>query len=344
MPIDSRPLLLVAVLPRHVQLPASALDVSSPHSYLSRVLPAFLATFCFSVSAVCGSRAAKLIGGTETNFWRLVVAFALLGVWAHGFGSGLAGQALPVFLVSGIVGIGVGDMALYQALPRLGSRLTTLLLQCFTTVFAVSIEWLWLGTRLTVPEMLCGVVILSGVSLALTSGQHLESLRVHLTGGVAFSALGAFGNALGMVLSRKAYAVASEAGEVIDGGTAAYQRLIGGLFLSGLLLLVAKRKYVADHVSAPNLSVEEARKRWHRVWPWVVANGAMGMALGVSCVQWALKTTPTGITQSVLAITPLTVMPLARYVEGETPARRSVLGGAIAVAGTIALTWVHLKR
>jgi len=51
----------------------------------------------------------------------------------------------------------------------------------------------------------------------------------------------------------------------------------------------------------------------------VLANGTMGMALGVSCVQWALKTTPTGITQSVLAITPLMVIPLAWRFEGEKP-------------------------
>ncbi len=34
---------------------------------------AFITTILFSISAVCGNRAAKLLGGTEANFWRLVI-------------------------------------------------------------------------------------------------------------------------------------------------------------------------------------------------------------------------------------------------------------------------------
>lgn len=144
-----------------------------------------------------------------------------------------------------------------------------------------------------------------------------------------------------MVLSRKAYAVAGTAGQQIDGGTAAYQRLIGGLFLSGVLLLIVKHRHVAEHVMRPSLDSDRAREKWRRAWPWVFANGAAGMTLGVSCLQWALVTTPTGIVQSVLSITPLMVIPFAHRFEGEQPTWRSVLGGAVAVAGTIALMWAH---
>jgi len=38
------------------------------------VLAAFLTTILFSVSVVCGHRSAKMIGGTEANFWRLTSA------------------------------------------------------------------------------------------------------------------------------------------------------------------------------------------------------------------------------------------------------------------------------
>jgi hypothetical protein len=95
------------------------------------VFAAFLTTILFSISVVCGHRSAKLIGGTEANFWRLTCATILLGVWSYGFGNGLAGDAFPLFLLSGILGIGVGDLALFQALPRLVG-LSLLLIQCLT--------------------------------------------------------------------------------------------------------------------------------------------------------------------------------------------------------------------
>ena len=68
------------------------------------VLAAFLTTVLFAISAVCGARTARVLGGTEANFWRLAFAAVVLGLWAHIFGGGLAGAALPVFVISGCVG------------------------------------------------------------------------------------------------------------------------------------------------------------------------------------------------------------------------------------------------
>lgn len=304
---------------------------------------AFLATFSFALSVVCAQRAARVLGGMEANFWRLVVALIMLGLWAHCVGNGLSGDAFGVFVLSGFIGIGVGDLALYEALPRLGSRLTVLLLQCLTTGFAIGIEWVWLGTRLTLAEICCGAVILTGVAMALRPHATTQSQR-NLVPGVALTTIAAFGNATGMVLSRKAYAIAAAASQQIDGGTAAYQRVIGGLMLSGIFMLILKHRTVFNHMRQPDFSAQPVKERFAKSWPWVLANGALGMTIGVSCLQWALKTTPAGIVQSVIAVTPLVVIPLARLTEGERAGRNAWIGGLVAVAGTIALTWVHTQQ
>ncbi len=279
----------------------------------------------------------------EANFWRLVVALILLGSWAHSFGKGISGDAFSVFVLSGFVGIGVGDLALYEALPRLGSRLTVLLLQCLTTGFAIGIEWVWLGTKLTLAEICCGAVILTGVVVALRPHHKAQTHR-RLVPGVALTTIAAFGNAMGMVLSRKAYAIAAAAEQQIDGGTAAYQRVIGGLMLSGIFMLLLKHRMVVNHMRRPDLSTQPLKDRFNKSWPWVLANGALGMTIGVSCLQWALKSTPAGIVQSVVSVTPLVVIPLAQMTEGERACRNAWLGGLIAVAGTIALAWVHTNQ
>ena len=69
----------------------------------------------------------------------------------------------------------------------------------------------------------------------------------------------------------------------------------------------------------------------------LLANGFAGQTLGVSCMQWALETTPAGIVFAILAITPIIIIPFARVLEGERPTKRSLIGGGIAVAGVIAL-------
>ena len=47
------------------------------------MLGAVLATILFAFSAVSGARVAKLMGGTEANFWRLSLATLFLATLAH---------------------------------------------------------------------------------------------------------------------------------------------------------------------------------------------------------------------------------------------------------------------
>ena len=305
------------------------------------MLAAFVCTILFSISVVCGARTAKLIGGVEANFWRLAAASFFLGVWAYVFGKGAGGVAFPLFFLSGLIGIGIGDAGLFQALPRLGSRRSLLIIQCLTAPIAAFAEWLWLGTTLGKSEILSIGVILAGVAVAMSSVEHLEITRSRLIAGISFALLGATGNALGAVLSRKAYAFARENGETLDGGTAAFQRILAGLLISAALLLIAKRQFVRLPEDVEDVfDATSVREKWRRIWPWVAANSLAGQTLGVSVMQIALETTPTGIVMSIVALTPLTVIPFARLIEKEKITARSLIGAGIAVIGVIGLTWI----
>ena len=305
------------------------------------MLAAFITTVFFSLSAVCGQRASRLLGGTEANFWRLCLGSLVLAVCAHAWGGGLTGAAFPMFLLSGVIGFGIGDVALYQALPRLGSRLSILLVLCVSAPLGGLVEWLWLGTALSAAEMLWGGVILAGVALALSPGRHLDITPQQWVPGLIFGGVASVCQALGAVLSRKAFALAHAAGQSIDGITAAYQRILGGLAIGALTFLVVKRRAILRMLSAANAAATSGAAL--RTIPrrqatfWVVLNALSGSVLGVSCFQWALKTTPTGVVLPIVAITPLVIIPFSRYIEGERPTRRSLIGGAIAVLGAVAL-------
>jgi len=308
------------------------------------MLAAFLTTVLFSISAVCGNRTAKLLGGTEANFWRLCFAAGLLAIYSHAFGGGLSGNAFPIFLISGCIGFGIGDMALFQALPRLGSRLSVMLTLCLSSPLAALMEWLWLGTKLSLAEIICGLIILAGVALALAPGKQTPLPKRQLGRGIAFGLVASLCQALGAVLSRKAFSVAQFAQENIDGITAAYQRILGGVAVGAVLLLLVKRESVFDALLGggnSSASVNPTRAgRWRQAWPWVLANGLAGPTLGVSCYQWALKNTPTGVVLPIVAITPLVIIPFSYHLEGERPTVRSLAGGALAVLGAAALAWV----
>jgi drug/metabolite transporter (DMT)-like permease len=307
------------------------------------MIAALLATCLFSISVISGHRTAKMIGGVEANFWRLTLATLFLSVWAFTGGQGVSGAGFPLFLLSGLIGIGIGDAGLFQALPRLGSRLSLLIIQCLTAPIAAGIEWLWLGTTLGAVEIIGALVILAGVGVVLAPGEHLTIPRPRLITGGWFALVGAAGNALGVVLSRKAYAVAHENLQTPDGGTAAFQRILGGLLVAALLLLIAKRQFLRLPDESDNHPAPSVRDKWRRIWPWVLLNSLAGQTLGVSAMQWGLETTPAGVVMSIVALTPLTVIPLARIFEGEKATARALLGAAIAVAGVVCLTLAKLS-
>lgn len=292
------------------------------------MLASFLTTIFFSLSVIFAARTSRILGGTAANLGRITVATVLLAVWAHGWGAGVAGPGFGWFFLSGVIGFGLGDMALFGALPRIGPRLAILLTQCLATPVAAFVEWIWLGTTLDAADYWCAVVILAGVALALAPDHGLEVSRREFWIGVLFGVGSALGQALGAVVSRKAYAVGDLAAFAMDGGTAAYQRILGGL-LTTLIAFLAVRSMRSGASSPPGA--------WVRAWPLVLGNALAGPTIGVACYQWALATTPSGTVLPIVATSPLVTIVLSFFFEGQRPSRRAVMGGILAVAGAVGL-------
>jgi len=296
------------------------------------MLGAFLTTIFFSLSVIFANRSIRAVGLTRANLGRLLVALVCLGAYAHTFGGGLGGAGRNWFLLSGVIGMGVGDLGSFYSLPLLGSRLAILMAQCLAVPIAIVAERLWLGTRLSSGQFFWGAVILAGVVVALLpTPRSPPRVRVRPLGFV-WGLVAAAGQGLGAVVSRRAAEAAVHAGESVDGVTAAYQRIIGGLCITAAYFLI--RAWL-ERGRQPTSPPPPARN-----YLWIAANAVCGAVIGVSCYQWALATTPSGVVLPIVATTPLVIVPFSYLLEGERPSRRSLVGGVIAVGGAVALTLV----
>jgi drug/metabolite transporter (DMT)-like permease len=296
---------------------------------------ALLTSCLWALSAITGRRSALYLGSQRANLARQLIAVAVLGLWAHTLGQGMHGAGFVVLFLSGVIGFGIGDWALFEAYPRIGSALTILLCQCLAAPIAAVTEWLWLGTGMTWLQVASSVVILVGVACAI-SPAHTSDIPVgHRVAGAIFGVVAAFGQAWGAVLSRYAYHLDEQAGFSVDGITAAYQRLWGGVLFIGTLILLRAI------LRSTQKTQDEPHPQWNLGWPWTLANAMAGAVLGVSCYQWALKSTPSAIVLPIVATTPLIVMLIAFIFEGIRPPARVIAGGILAVTGVVTLISVR---
>lgn len=296
---------------------------------------AFLAALFFALNSTCANNNLRAHGPVVANLGRLGVATVVLGLFAHTLGGGLSSVSVSWFVLSGIIGMGLGDLGVFAALPFLGSRLTVLIMQCLAAPLAALAEWLWLGTKLTSAQLLWGLLILGGVALAIMpSKASPPRVRVRPIG-FLFGFVAACGQGFGAVISRKGGMVASAAGESVAnasfGLTAAYQRILAGLVFTAVWFVALRLLR-----RLPSSAAAAGTTRPHGAW--LLANGLAGPVLGVGCYQWALATTPGGIVLPIAATAPLLAIPIAWKLEGDRPTRRSLAGGVIAVAGCVALT------
>ena len=301
------------------------------------MLASFLAAFFFALNATCASHSVRALGPARANIGRLIIATLLLGLFAHTIGNGFASASVPWFIASGIIGMGLGDLGVYAALPLLGSRITVLMTQCLAAPLAAVGEWWWLGTRLSLAQIAWGVLILAGVAIAIMPSKASPPRVKVRPIGFLFGVIAACGQGFGALVSRKGVNVAQAAGEAAHnatfGLTAAYQRILAGFVF--VVIWFTLLRIIGRLPGTPDPSIAGDRRTSY--W-WMLANGLAGPVLGVGCYQWALATTPSGIVLPIAATAPLLSIPIALWLEGDRAPRRAIFGGALAVGGCIALT------
>lgn len=308
---------------------------------------ALLTALLFALTGVCATQASRLLGAGRANAWRLVIALAVLGIWAHGFGPGLGGGALRWFMLAGGIGFGLGGWCVFQSLRRIGSTLTLLVVECAAAVFATVIGWSFLGAALQPWEIVFIGLILTGVILGLAPGLTITAAvsddipqRKVVLAGAALTTAAALFQAVSFNLSRHAFTLLKTSGEPIQPLAAAYQRLLGGFLVALVIYAISE---VARHMLRHRQRLPIGAPATFSTSPlpapvWVVLNALFGPVLGVTCMLWAISLVANpGVVQSVAASATLLTVPFARRLENSRPRATYFIGCLLALGGIAGL-------
>ncbi len=295
-------------------------------------LAAIGAASCWVVTALAFTEAGRRVGATVVNVTRLWAALAILLV-VHGLFFGSWWPEVPAsswwYLgLSGVIGLALGDQFLFRALVDAGPRISTLMMTVAPALTAV-IAWPVLDQPLGWLAMLGIVVTLGGIAWVVCERRTGDAGREYPNParGVFLGFLGGIGQAVGLILAK--LGMDGIDGQTIDPWTATLVRMILGT-LSATLLMAA----LMGTRSMDRGTNESTAQRGLGVVSVLIVLGAIfGPVLGVWLSLVSIDRVDAGIAATLMSLSPIFILPVARLVEGEHITARAVLGALIAVVG-----------
>jgi drug/metabolite transporter (DMT)-like permease len=263
-------------------------------------------------------------GPRTTNLVKCLVATVLLVFTLPFFGWLSAFAAVPSrdlawIAISGLVGLTLGDTALFAAVGKIGAH-RTLVLQTSAPIFAGLLAFA-MGEQLSARQLAGAAVVLAGVMLVVGPGDpHRDGRTRHAAAaGIALAVLGAVGQGAGVVLAKQGM-------DVIGAMPATLIRLAAGTV--GLLLA----GFVTGRTGTLHRAIAD-RPSMRRAIPATV----LGTYLALLLMMFGVALAPATIAAVLLATSPIFSLVVEALVDRQRPTAAAVLGTLIAVAGVAIL-------
>jgi drug/metabolite transporter (DMT)-like permease len=279
------------------------------------------AALLWAVSVSLFRQPIEKYGAPTINLAKCLVATVLQGVtvWALGRADSLwSAPAVGLLLIagSGLVGLVLGDTALFAAVSRIGVH-RTLLLQTLSPAFAAITAYLWLGERPTLVQTAGAILILAGIALVVAPSGSAQAMKPW---GLSLGILAALGQGGGIVMAKVGMAgVDVLAASCLRLGAAAV-----GLALIGLLT----RRFGGLWRLTVDLQAIG------RVVPAII----MGTYLALFLMMAGIAMAPASIAAVLLSTPPVFSLFIEAFVERRPVSMRGLVGTLIAVAGVAVLT------
>ncbi|MHC4840100.1 MAG: EamA family transporter [Planctomycetota bacterium] len=306
------------------------------------VIAAGATAFCWAMTALFFSAAARRVGHFYVNQTRIVIGCILLGIGVVVFGSYEAAPNSQIILLalSGVVGLALGDAALFSCLQILGPRRGSLLMALAPGMAALMMIPL-LGEGLNAIGIVGMVITLAGVMWVVSErGQPGEIVGGKWLG-VIMGALGAAGQAGGLILSKAGLGMKEPVGllNTWSGQTSVNIIELSPLYGTFLRMVAGTVLLVGWAILSGRFGKTLSSLRDRKALGQSTAGAVFGPALGVTFSLMAVAWTNTAVAATIMATSPVVVIPVVWIAYGQKPSGRAVVGAVIAVAGVGVLTF-----
>lgn len=287
-------------------------------------IAALTTALCWAVA----SRMFQVLGRSFTplalNFWKGVAAAVVLFVVTQLFYPDFTITHMQMFwlLLSGAVGIGLGDTFFFQALNKIGDNQAILIAETLAPIVTALFAMAWIAEWLTWQQWVGIAVVIVSVDMIIKLKKKQTVVKFD-PNGYFYAAAAALCQAFGAVISRDILTSSD-----IDPANASTYRLLGGMAIIVVLMLWRKDKWLP---TTDNLKQT-----------WLLFAGAtiIGTFAALFLQMLAFTYTKAAIVQTLFA-TSVVLSLLVAKIMGETIGKRMALWSLVALSGTAFLVLVE---
>lgn len=272
------------------------------------------------------------IGVFTLTLFRLLLGMIFIGL-IHYLSTGVFLEAysdrtqLYYLIASGVIGFSIGDLFLFRSSVMLGPRLGVLIFVTYVPM-ATLMAMPLLGERPGFYATVGMAATLVGIAIVvMTRRSHgkdaSEFIPKNLPVGVVLGLCGAFCQALALVLSKMA----------MEGNDTT---AMNALFVRLLAAVVAI--WVGGFILRRSQRAIKTFLGW-KTLGWTAVGAFMGPVVSVWLSLIAVRYTYTGVATTIMALTPITIIPIAQLTHREKITPWIIFGTLVAIAG-VALLFV----
>ncbi|AEF04840.1 EamA family transporter [Alteromonas sp. KS69] len=273
-------------------------------------------------TALCWAIAARLFRGTGNafspltmNFWKGLISIAILAVviavvQPNAYGT----NAVLWLLLSGFIGIGIGDTCFFKALKSIGDSQAVLVAETLAPLFTALFAMAFIGEWITWQQWVGIAVVLLSVDMVIKSRRR-NTTHVFATSGYMYGVGAALCQAVGAVVSRDILGSGD-----IDAASAAFLRLVGGMIFVVPLIVITRSKWL------PVLATNQ------RVWPAFMLATLLGTTAAIYLQMFAFAYAKAAVVQTLIATSALMSLGVA-WVMGEKATKATLIWSVIALVG-----------
>ncbi|MCH4891109.1 DMT family transporter [Acidaminobacter sp. JC074] len=282
---------------------------------------AALATaFCWSITATSFEVAGKKVGSQPLNLIRLLIGSIFLMIFTYltrglAFPLDASFETWKWLFLSGLVGLVIGDLLLFEAFVRIGARISMLIYASVPPMSGI-LAYFLLGESMRPTQILGMFVTLTGIAIVILTKDSGNKVKLsHPIAGILLAFGGAFGQALGYIIGKFGL-------ENYDAFAATQIRLVAGII--GFTILFSIRGTWKSFFAA---------FKEKTAMGFITLGSFFGPFLGISLSLLAIQHTNPGVASTLTSITPVLLIPVAIFVRKEHVSLKETLGAFIAIAG-----------